>query len=137
MFPAKLLNRLHLGRSLAAEIAPFGPELAAWLLVVPVLAEGASMVKPGPLSEPRVGGDHPQPVRGYRIIRIEVPRDGLESLDEGDISRDEVKMDENFAGGEEELAVALRSWLDDPSLLRHPDSISHLNSAIFWYGLVP
>src|SRR5690348_5464509 len=85
MLPLTIINRLNLGRSVAASAPALHHGCLAWIIVEPVLqGEKAIVEQHGhefePLVQPRIIGDNP--IAHYILRYVEIPRRSYERYTE-------------------------------------------------------
>jgi hypothetical protein len=124
--PLKVLNRLRLGRTVAAEIAATISEHRAWVHVRPLIAsekgyrDGTDFWKEPKATSYNVAQN---PIAGFCVRRIEVPAELVVKAraDEWDLTSQDCSVDEGIvANSEEELARILSQWIPDGAALRIP-----------------
>jgi hypothetical protein len=76
MLPLQILNRLRLGRDVAAQVEPRHAECLAWVLIDPIVDQDkAKMITRSGWSEPMIGyrvvGENP--ILGFRLRFVEMP----------------------------------------------------------------
>ena len=130
MLPLETLNRLRLGREVAAEVHATLPGHKAWILVWPREdPEHGYFTKLSDYGEciiVSISGENP--LRGYEIIYTEIEQQALqEALEhhcEIPYSMAVIERDD-FAKDELELETKLSLWLTDLSLLRIPSEVQY------------
>ena len=126
MLPPKIIERLRLGRGVAAEITPSRPENRAWIHVKPIIdPQLGKMQQREPVLEPLLqsfGGA--SPIVGYQVRHRELHRAFEDSPDDWDLIG--LSVDETYlVRGEDELALLLRKWLADFNVLTLPHNVDH------------
>ena len=124
----KTLNRLRMGRDVAARLSPQRPADLAWVYVYPLLnpEEGTRVLGHG--GEPQIlktGSGNP--IAGFLIRHLEIERSAAE--DYYNELRDEIGVpfrDERFVTRtEDDLERQLNSMLDHLSALHVPDDVGY------------
>ena len=126
VLPPRILERLRLGREVAAEIPPTLPDHRAWVHVEPVLDPqlGQMQQREYGLESILISYGEENPLIGFRLRRREIHRRFEDSPDDWDLvglSVDEVCI----VKSEDEVAVRLTTWhadLDALTLPHHVDS---------------
>ena len=130
LIPLKTLNRLRLGREVAAEVNPTSPGHKAWVLVWPqVDAEHGYFNKLSDYGESLVFSTSDQnPIKGFIIIFIQIEQARLQEFIDNQWEMPystASAYEEDFAADEAELEVKLSKWLSDFSLLQHPQAAGY------------
>ena len=125
MLPLKILNRLLLGREVAAEIKATLPEHKAWVLVWPRIdPEHGYFNKLNDYSESMAFSTDGQPaLKGFEIIYVEIEQKTLEEdlSDAWEIPYSSATLERSdFARDETELEAKLSEHLTDLSCLQLP-----------------
>ena len=130
MIPLKTLNRLRLGREVAAEVTPTLPAHKAWVLVWPqVDAEHGYFNKLSDYGEALMFGTSDQnPIKGFVIIFIQIEQARLQEFidNQWEMSYSTASAyEEDFATDEAGLEAKLSKWLSDFFLLQHPQAVGY------------
>ena len=130
MIPLKILNRLRLGRAVAAEVNPTLPGHKAWILVWPQIdKEHGYFNKLSDYGEPLIFSTSDQdPIVGFMIIFTQIEQEKLQRIIENgwEMSYSAASgYEEDFAANEVELEAKLSNWLSDFSLLQHPQAVGY------------
>src|SRR4051812_46652538 len=126
MLPMPVLNRLRLGRAVAARVRATLPHHHAWVRVQPLLkAEGARWDEPASEERRAISLDGTDPIRGFEIRRVEVDAGVMEDIWE--VGKVVPSIDQRIeVATEAELADALSRWLGDPAALRIPSLVGYV-----------
>lgn len=130
MLSLKILNRLRLGREVAAKIEPTLPNHQAWLLIWPKTdSEHGYFTKLSDYGEPLIVATSDQnPLIGFEIIITEIEQQRLERAltNQWEISYSMATLNRSeFAHDEIDLETKLSQWLSDLSLLRIPSDVQY------------
>lgn len=125
MLPLKILNRLLLGREVAAEIKATLPEHRAWVLIWPQIdTEHGYFNKLNDYGEPIAFSNDGQPaLKGFAIIYVEIEQQMLEEAlsNASEIPYSAATLERSdFARDETELEAKLSEHLTDLSCLQLP-----------------
>lgn len=126
--PLKILNRLRLGRDVAAKVSPSVPENLAWIYVYPLLNQDHGFLLRGQGREERiVGVGTGDPIKGFLVRHLEI---GAQVADDFYQSlRDDIGnpvFDERLTPvTEEELEAVLQRWLTDYTTLHVPMNVGY------------
>jgi hypothetical protein len=125
MMPIKVLNRLELGRSVAAQVPAMLPDHRAWVRVRPLIdAARGTWVDTGH-TEKRLVSTGGNPIRGYEIRYVEVADRLFENP--MDISLEDVSIDQRVeVSSLDELEKMLSRWVTDLSQLRVPSIVGYV-----------
>jgi hypothetical protein len=124
--PMEVLNRLRLGKDVAARVAPEHPGFLAWVYVYPFLDPDEAFWLQGRIY--RTGSGNP--IRGYLVRHVEAEPEVVEEFyraDQDDLSRTAVDVIFEVST-EEELALALGRWMSDFASLGDP------RGAEYWFA---
>ncbi len=130
--PLKILNRLRLGREVAARVTPSRPDHLAWVYVYPMLdPQNGVVVKPARMgAEPRFAAlGEGNPIIGFLVCHLEIEAAVAEEVYKG--IRDDLEdpafdhPDLAIVANEEELAVLLQRWVTDPMTLHVPMDVGY------------
>ncbi len=122
VIPQKVLNRLHLGRPVAAMVAATRPNFRAWVYIKPILnKEGQRWTSSGS-GERYLSSNQASPIEGYIVRHLEIPERYVDFIYESDnYMQDPSTLDERtIVFTEDELANVLTHWLEDFTQLRIP-----------------
>ncbi|MBW3623998.1 MAG: hypothetical protein KY468_11375 [Armatimonadetes bacterium] len=127
--PLKLLNRLRLGRDVAARVQARLENHSAWIYVYPLLnpEKGKRVKEPG--REARIVSDRGESaIRGFLLRYLEVETKIVEDYLKGTLDEADYPSVEEFyeVSMEEELAEILTRWIDDFSLLHEPSIVGYV-----------
>ena len=126
--PLKVLNRLRLGRDVAAKVDPTWLDHLAWVYVYPILNPENGYLLRGHRGEERiVSSGSANPIKGYLVRHLEVEakvaEDYLQSIrDDIGKSSFDTKM---IVADEQELEKVLAQWLSDFTALHVPTSVDY------------
>ncbi len=126
--PPKTLNRLRMGRDVAARIRAERPGHLAWIYVYPLLHPEKGVLLQGHGGEEQiVSTGSGNPIRGFLIRRLEVDQGIAEDHYRG--YRDDLgipAVDSRIeVSSEEELADVVGRWLNDPTDLHVPMDVGY------------
>lgn len=129
----KLLNRLHLGRPLAASIRATRPSFRAWVHVRPVVDQTKARLVSVSGGEDRVGAIDGACIVGYRVRRLEIHERFLDRrpLSDACLQDDSTQNRIVFASTNLPLKQILSDLLPDLNLLCLPDSAGYPLSDAF------
>jgi hypothetical protein len=121
-----LINRLHLGRSIAAEVSSKRPNYRAWVYVKPVVGQ-RDVVDTEPGIESRIASPTSDPVNAFDIRYTKFHEDFLEERYDLDrVWQDELTTDERYeAHSIAELEQLLGRWIHDFAVLGIPANVDY------------
>ena len=128
--PLKLLNRLRLGRDLAARVPATLADHVAWVYVYPLPDYLHSILLLEAGREGRLRSTNGDPVRGFLVRYVEAPKGILDRL------RSFQLLERDFPGfppverrlevrTEEELAAVLKEFVENPLQLHEPSATGY------------
>lgn len=122
--PLKVLNRLRLGRRVAARVPPSRAGQVAWVRVQPLLSPGATWDNPNSTERRAVAPPGIEPIRGFEVRRVELPDEVVADIWEA--PRLEPSVDQRvLVANEQELEGVLSRWLSDFGQLRVPSLVGY------------
>lgn len=122
---------------MAANLPPRTVGNRAWLVITPIIREDAERQKLNSWewSESILSGNQSdEAITGYRIVRIEMSEQTLDIVRDDNLPDNAVIVEKQIVSTETELNEAIRKWIDDASLLRHPGNIPDTSLVLFRLG---
>jgi hypothetical protein len=121
-----LVNRLLLGRNLAAEVSSKRPNYRAWVYVKPVIGQ-REVIEREPGIESRISSPLNDPVDTFEIRYTMFHEDFLKDEDHLDHAwQDELTTDERYeAHSIAELEQLLQRWMQDFAVLGIPANVDY------------
>ena len=127
--PLKVLNRLRLGRDVAARVAPADEKNHAWVYVYLLLNDiaGVQIIEGG---EPKAVGAIPENDQiQFLVCRVEFSQEIIEEYKAGrlyEIENRQAETDERWqVRGVAELEDILSRWIDDGDQLHEPSVVGY------------
>lgn len=127
--PLKVLNRLRLGRDLAARVPETLKNHSAWIYVYPLLdSEKGERIFEAGREQRIVSTSGESAIAGFLVRYLEVERQVVEDYHDGRLDEaDYPDVDQRYkARTEEELAALLARWIEDFSQLHEPSSVGYV-----------
>ncbi len=126
--PLNVVNRLHLGHSVAAEVTPRRPDHCAWVVVVPLLRLNTLVKVPEWGGDWRLVEDPEDAITEYLVLQLEVPRAALPTgYSDQEVPGDQIILQHRIAADLDETAVLVQSWGADVGTFHHPANFERLD----------
>jgi hypothetical protein len=130
VLPIRIINRLNLGRSVAASAPALHPGCLAWVIIEPVLQPEKAIVEQHehesePLVQAGIIGENP--IAHYILRYVEIPRQSYERYTEYPLDWDYHLVVASYchivAYHEQEIADTLAHWHIDSEALHIPGDV--------------
>ena len=127
MIPLQVLNRLQLGRNIAAPIPAALSDHRAWVHVRPLIDENKGFLEYNGKSEPTLVSYNitENPIIGFKVRHVEIHERYQDYPQDYDIIGFSVNQ-EYQVESQEELEELLLQWLTDLSLFRAPSNVGYI-----------